>query len=224
MGIVGGAARGDVFCDEAHIVARQVIGSLLIGTSALGVVIVGEVVAQLLGIAQLVQIAQVQRVGIVAQGDAYGRTARVENIGQYRGAEPVAVVVLYGAVYTIPRIVIAVEDDVLVLFAEVHQVGLAVPQHIVIVPQAHTERFRPHPLGLVFQLEVDGGRFRLAFPLQRPHVFVILQHLHGSHILGLDSLRGNAISSLQHIHILYIEMVDGYALVFYQSTLDGDAG
>ena len=66
VGIVGGAARGDVFCDEAHIVARQVIGSLLIGTSTLDVVIVGEVVAQLLGIAQLVQIAQVQRVGIVA--------------------------------------------------------------------------------------------------------------------------------------------------------------
>jgi len=157
---------------------------------------------------------------VVAQGGTDGRTARCQDISQYSGSQPVPTIVLCGTVASPACVLIAIEDDMLPPFAEVHQIDARVPQHTVIVSQSYVECPCPCPFGLILQFQVDGRRFGRHLVFQGFHMFVVLQNLYGGHIVSFYSLGGNAVTSLQHVHVFNVEMVDWYSLILDDSPLN----
>ena len=48
--------------------------------------------------------------------------------------------------------------------------------------------------------------------LQCLHGLVVLQHLHGGHVLCVDVVRGQSVAALQQVHIFHVEFADALAV------------
>ena len=87
------------------------------------------------------------------------------------------------------------------------------PGHL---PSCTHHRVHGHgAFGRVLQLEVDGHVVGQFLALQHLHGLVVLQHLHGGHIAGVDVVGGQTVAALQQVHLLHIELLDGLAVVLY---------
>ena len=73
----------------------------------------------------------------------------------------------------------------------------------------------PHParLGVLLQPDIDGRVLRKRDVLQRFHRLVVLHHLHATHVAGMDIVRRYAVSALQHVLTLDVELVDRLSVV-----------
>ena len=125
----------------------------------------------------------------------------------------------------VARVVAFVERHVLPLPREIHAHGFGRPEGIVadgtarlLYAAAQHGVDSDGALGGVLQLEVDGHVVGELLTLQGLDGLMVLQHLHGGDVGGVDVVGGQSVAPLQEVHVLHVEVLDAFAV-----ELDGAA-
>ncbi len=96
---------------------------------------------------------------------------------------------------------------------EIHGSSLGIP-HPRLVPGTELERTVPGAFGRILQPQVDGRAVGTDELVQRPDGLVVLEDLDPGDVLSLYVVGSDAVATAEHIHVLDVELIDRFAVVF----------
>ena len=138
---------------------------------------------------------------------------------EHRGNAPVGAVVRYElARHIVAHVVRLVYAYGLKPLTEVHSAQLPAP-HPWLIAATQLRSAVPCTFGALLEAQVECRLVAYGDALERLNRLVVLEHLHARNILCLNVVCGDAISAIEHIQALDVELANSLAIILYLARL-----